>query len=328
MSTACKDTENIWEINRVRRRDFIAAAAAGAALPLFAKTPTRIGRSRLSAISDEIAATPAEALAFAKKYGLEWLELRNVPGAKTPYFFMNEAELKPVAKEFADHGIKISFLNTNLLKFGLPGTEPLRKNETAEARAKRLPREQAQFDRRMDDLQKCIRAAQVLGTDRVRVFTFQRVREPEKLFARIAEILEPMCSVAAREGARLLIENENSCNVATCAETAAILKLLPARTAGCNWDALNGANAGETAFPEGYEKLPKDRIWNIQFKGKSILDTPQRLDWAAIIKTLERDGYEGEIGLETHYFDGTNIEKAHASMSAMVSIVDPQAPHS
>ena len=142
------------------------AAAASAALPLFAKTPTRIGRSRLSAISDEIAATPAEALAFAKKYGLEWLELRNVPGAKTPYFFMSEAELKPVAKEFSDHGIKISFLNTNLLKFGLPGTEPLRKNETAEARAKRLPREQAQFDRRMDDLQKCIRAAQVLGVRR------------------------------------------------------------------------------------------------------------------------------------------------------------------
>ena len=305
----------------MKRREFMAAALAGSAA-LFAK-PNRIGRSRISAISDEIGTSPAEAIAFAKQYGLEWLELRNVPGSKTTYFFMDEADLKPVAKEFVDNGIRISFLNTNLLKFGMPGTEPVaRKNETPEARAKRVAREQAQFDRRMEDLQKCIRAAQVLGTDRIRVFTFQRVEEPQKLFPRIAEILEPMCTAAGREGVRLLIENENSCNVATCAETAAMLKLLPARTMGCNWDALNGANAGETAYPDGYQLLPKERIWNVQFKGKSILDTPQHLDWAAIVKSLERDGYAGEIGLETHYFDGTNIEKAHASMREMLRIVE------
>ena len=305
----------------MRRREFMAAALAGAGA-LFAK-PNRIGRSRLSAIYDEVGTSPAEAIAFAKQYGLEWLELRNVPGSKTTYFYMSEADLKPVAREFADNGIRISFLNTNLLKFGMPGTEPVaRKNEAPEARAKRLAGEQTRFNGRMDDLQKCIRAAHVLGLDRVRVFTFQRVEEPLKLFPRIAEILEPMCAIAAREGVRLLIENENSCNVATCAETAAMLKLLPARTLGCNWDALNGANAGEIAYPDGYELLPKDRIWNVQFKGKSILSTPQHLDWAAIIKSLERDGYTGEVGLETHYFDGTNIEKAHASMREMLRIVE------
>lgn len=305
----------------MNRRKFIAASMAGSAA-LFAKKPNRIGRSRISAISDEVATTPAEAIAFAKQYGLEWLELRNVPGAKTPYFFMTESELKPVAREFGDNGIKISFLNTNLLKFGLPGTEPIsRRNETPEARAKRLPREQAQFDRRMESLDQCIRAAHALATDRIRVFTFQRVEESSKLFPKIADILEPMCTVAEREGVRLLIENENSCNVATCAETAAMLKLLPAKAMGTNWDALNGANAGEIAFPDGYEKLPKDRIWNVQFKGKSILNAPEHLDWAAIIKALEKDDYAWEIGLETHYFDGTNIEKAHLSMREMLKIV-------
>ena len=306
---------------QLNRRDFLAAALAGPAA-LLAKKDNRIVRSRLSAISDEVGTSPADAIAFAKQYGLQWLELRNVPGAKTPYFYMSEAELKPIAKEFADNGIRISFLNTSLLKFAMPGTEPVsRRKETPEARAKRLPREQAEFDRRAESLMKCIRAAQVLGTDRIRVFTFHRVEEPNGLFPKIAEVLEPMCATAAREGVRLLIENESSCNVANCAETSAMLKLLPAKSMGTNWDALNGTSTGEKPFPDGYALLPKDRIWNVQFKGKSILDTPQHLDWAAIVRALEQDGYQGELGLETHYFDGTNLEKSHLSMEAMLRIV-------
>ncbi len=282
----------------------------------------RLGRSRLSAISDEVGASPEDAIAFAKKYGLQWLELRNVPGQKVNYFYMSPEELKPHAQAFAENGIGISFLNTSLLKFGLPGTEPIsRKKETPEAREKRLPREQAMFDRRMDDLRKCIRAAQALKADRLRIFTFSRVQDPPSTFARVAEIVEPMVRLAENEGVRLLIENESSCNVGTCAESAAMLKLLPAKGLGMNWDALNGFSLGEPAFPEGYALLPKDRIWNVQFKGKSILDTPDHLDWAGIAAALDRDGYGGELGLETHYFDGTNLEKSHLAMQAMLRIV-------
>lgn len=300
------------------RREFLAAALAGASA-LQAKS--RIDRSRISAISDEVATSPDEAVAFAKQYGLQWLELRNVPGAKKPYFYMEPAELKPAAQQLKENGIRVSFLNTSLLKFGLPGTEPVRKNDTPGTRAKRLPREQAEFDRRLDDLHKCIRSAHAFGTENIRIFTFTRVAEPEKVFPQIAEIIEPMAKVAEKEGVRLLIENEASQNVGSCAETAAILKMLPPKSVGTNWDALNGAGTGEIPFPDGYNKLPKDRIWNVQWKGKSILDTPQHLDWAAIIRTLESDGYTGQLGLETHYFDGTNLEKSHASMKEMLRIV-------
>ncbi|MGH9667349.1 MAG: hypothetical protein ACRD9L_23245, partial [Bryobacteraceae bacterium] len=143
-------------------RRHVLAAAAAAALPALraAKLHHHIGRSRISAISDEIADSPANAIAFDKQYGLQWLELRSVPGNKRAnYFYMPEPELREAAKQFAAGGIRISFLNTNLLKFGLPGTEPLFKRpETGEARAQRLAREQDAFDRRMDDLAKCIRS--------------------------------------------------------------------------------------------------------------------------------------------------------------------------
>lgn len=305
------------------RREFIAGAMAAGAIAYAKDRKNRIGRNRISAISDEVGTTPAESIAFAKKFGLEWLELRNVPGARTPYFYMSEEALKPVAKEFADNGIKISFLNTSLLKFGLPDTEPVsrRGKETPEARARREAREKIEFENRTLNLRKCITAAHVLGTDRIRVFTFSRVENPEALFPRIAEILEPMCTIAQQEGVRLLIENETSCNVARCSETAAILKMLPSKVLGTNWDALNGLSMGETPFPDGYKALPKDRIWNVQIKGKSVLDTPQHLDWGAIIRALEHDGYAGELGLETHYFDGTNIAKSHLSMAEIVKLV-------
>lgn len=283
----------------------------------------RIDRSRISAITDEIAPSPAEAIRFAQQYGLKWVELRAVPGQKTYYQFLEEPELRAARKELDAAGVRVSFLNTGLLKFPLPGTEPLRyRNEAPEARARRLARDQAEFDRRMEDLRKAIRAAHILGTDKVRIFAFTRVAEPLALLPRIAEILEPMIALAEKENVRLLVENETSCNVATCAEAAALLRLLPSKHFGVNWDAQNGAAFNETPFPDGYNLLPKDRIGNVQIKGRSVLEGPQKLDWAAIFRAMEADGYQGCFGLETHIFGPELFQKSHECMREILRIVD------
>ncbi len=282
----------------------------------------RIDASRISAITDEIAPSPAEAIRFAQQYGLRWVELRAVPGRKTYYQFLPESELRAAARELTDAGLRVSFLNTGLLKFPLPGTEPVRfRNETPEARARRLARDQAEFDRRMQVLAQAIRAAQILGTDKVRIFTFTRVAEPMELLPRIAALLEPMVALAEKENVRLLVENETSCNVATCAETAALMKLLPSKHLGINWDALNGAAFKETPFPDGYNLLPKERIGNVQIKGRSVLEGPQRLDWAAIFQAMARDGYQGCYGLETHIFGPQLFQKSHECMREILRIV-------
>lgn len=302
------------------RRELLAAVAAAGVL----QGKNRIGRSRISAISDEIARSPAGAIAFARQYGLSWLELRGVPGGKGAYESMPEPELRAAAKEFAENGIRISYLDASLLKFSLPGTEPVRrKPETEEARAKRLKRDGAQFERRMDDLAGAIKAAHILGTDKIRVFTFSRVEEPIKLLPRVAQILEPVVNLAAKEKVHLLVENEGSCNVATCAELAELMRLLPSKWFGVNWDTLNGTAYKEVAFPDGYRLLPKKRIGNIHIKGRSVLDYPERQDWRAILKALAKDGYRGCCGLETHIFGETQIAASHASMKEILRIVGP-----
>jgi L-ribulose-5-phosphate 3-epimerase len=300
------------------RRELLAGTLAAVALP--AKT-AKIDRSRISAISDEVGKTPQACIDFAKRYDLQFLELRNVPGGKE-YSFLPEDEVKLAAADFARNGIRISFMNSSLLKFGWPGTEPVRRRaETDQASEKRLQTEAARFERRMDDLRTAIRNCHILGVDLLRVFTGSRVAEPEKLYPRIVDVLGEMALIAEKEKIRLLIENEGSCNIGTSAELAALLKLIPSRTIGINWDSLNGLALHENPFPDGYQVLPKERIYNVQIKGKTLLDYPEKLDWKSIFQTLQKDGYQDKLGLETHIFGDGQIAASHSSMQEILRIV-------
>ena len=305
------------------RRQLISGAVGAAAVnPLNAAT--RIRRSAIAAITDEIGKTPEDALAFARRYELQWIELRSIPGVKKEYAFLSEAEVKAAAVSYAERKLKVSFLNTSLLKFSWPGTVPVRRRpETPEAKAARLEAEAKRFASRLDHLQRAIRSAHILGADKIRVFTGLRVEEPRSLFPRIADVIGEMTRIAEREKVTLLVENEGSCNVGTSAELADFMKLVPSKALGLNWDPQNELGLKQIPFPDGYNLLPKKRIGNVQIKGKGIMPgSPDRLDWKAILQALQNDGYTQRIGLETHVFDGTLIEAAHVSMKEILRMVD------
>ncbi len=305
-------------LNKFSRRSLLASAIA---LPAWAEK-NHIGNDRISTITDENAKSPAEAIAFAKQYNLKWIELRNVPGEKRHYIQLNEQELKQAANEFKEAGLRVSFLNSGMLKFGLPGTEPVRRRpETPETKAKRLASEQKMFAGRMEELDRSIRAAHILGVEKIRIFAFTRVEDPIAVLPIVAEVFGPMIKVAEKEGVQLLVENENSCNVGTCAELAAMMKLISSKAFNLNWDPLNGYHLQEEQFPFGYNLLPKKRIRNVQIKGKSILAGPEKLDWAGIFNALEKDGYMGQVGLECHIFERL-VEASHESMKEILRVCE------
>ena len=305
------------------RRELLAASGV-CATSLWGKT--RIDKTTISAITDEIGLTTDESIAFAHQYGMKFLELRNPPknepNGKKEYFQLTEPEIKVDAMRFNQEGLKISFINTGLLKFTWPDTEPARKRtEEPAAREKRLAAEKARWGQRMEELQKAIRCAQIMGCDKVRIFTGTRTENPASLFPRIAEVIGAMGEVAQKEKIHLLIENEGSQNVATSAELGEAFKLIPNKYIGFNWDPHN-AYGREHSFPEGYAALPKDRMLNIQVKGKGVMPlSPEKEDWKAILQALSRDNYKYKIGLETHLFDGTLIAAAHTSMEEIMRIV-------
>src|ERR1035438_5241616 len=103
------------------RRELLAASAV-CATSLWGKT--RIDKTTISAITDEIGLTTDESIAFAHQYGMKFLELRNPPknepNGKKEYFQLTEPEIKVDAMRFNQEGLKISFINTGLLKFTWP----------------------------------------------------------------------------------------------------------------------------------------------------------------------------------------------------------------
>jgi sugar phosphate isomerase/epimerase len=301
------------------RRELIAAAAAFAPT-LWAKAG--IDKSRISAITDEIGLSTPEAIAFAHFYGLSNIEIRSpAEKGRKEYALLPEAEIKADADLFKKEGLNVSFVNTSLLKFTWPGSEPARKRqETPEAREKRIATEKSRWDRRIDDAQLAIRCAHIMGCDKIRVFAGTRVEEPKSMYQRIADALGELSKLAEREKVYFLLENEGSQNVATSAEIADVLKLVPSKWIGFNWDP-NNAHGIENAFPEGYNALPKERMLNVQIKGRGIMPPTPHEDWKTIITALNNDGYAYKIGLETHLFDGTLITAAHKSMDEILKIV-------
>jgi sugar phosphate isomerase/epimerase len=304
-----------------RRELLAAAAAAGVLCASKSRAKTRIDKSRISAITDEIGLSTEEAIAFAHHYGLQNIEIRNRPGSRE-YFQMPEAEIKTDAALFAKEGLKVSFVNTSLLKFTWPGMEPVRRRpETPEAKEKRLETEKTRFANRSEDTLKALHCAQIMGCDKVRVFAGTRVEDPKSVFQQVADTLGELSKLAEREHVYLLLENEGSQNIATSQELADIMKMVPSKWVGFNWDPHN-AYGKETSYPDGYAALPKERMLNLQIKGKGVMpESKEKEDWRAIIGALANDGYQGKIGLETHLFDGTLITAAHKSMDEILKIV-------
>jgi len=297
------------------RRSFLTAVLGAAAL----HAKNRIDLSRVSVLTDEIAKSPEEAIAFARQYGLRWVELRGLPGPKSPYYVtMPESQIVAAARQLKAAKLKVSFLNTGMLKYALPGAPPpKRANQSQEQYDKRIAADARQFENRMEALNKAIRTAEILGTRKIRIFGFTRVQQPAEVFPRIAEVMKEMAPVAKKAGMSLLIENEASCNIATSAELAEFIKLVP-EPIGINWDPINALHRGETVpWPDGYKALPMKRVGNVQLKAEGLVIGKPILDWRAIFNALDEDGYKGQVGLETHVFDGTLIEKAHLSMKEL-----------
>jgi sugar phosphate isomerase/epimerase len=300
------------------RRAFLGAALACRA----AAGPARITLDRISLLTDEIARSPEDAIAFCKQYGVRWVELRAVPGGGGTYAQLDEPVLLETAKQLKQAGLRVSFLNTPMLKFTLPGTEPARRrNETPEQKQQREARERARFERRHEELAKALRAAEIFEVPLVRVFTFTRVAEPAEFLPTVAEILAPMAAEARGRGMKLLVENEGSCNVATSAELRRICELVTDAGLGINWDPVNALSFQEEVWPDGYKQLPLDRLGNVQMKARGLVVGPVMVPWKEIFDALARDGYPGKIGLETHIFDGTLIEKAHLCMREIQKLV-------
>jgi sugar phosphate isomerase/epimerase len=273
----------------VTRRELLAATAALTG-NLWARA--HWDRSRISAITDEIGADADDAASFAHQSGMLFVEVRDLPGANREYATGREADMQADAAHLTNQNLKISTIDTGLLKFAWS--------------------EKARWDRRMEDFQKALRCAQIMGADKLLVFAGTRVPDPSSAFQRTADTLIEMAAEADKQKIALLLENDPDTNIATCADLAAIMKLVPSKFVGISWKPA----------PGGYSLLPKKRILNVRVPASSLWpDRPESMNWKAILTELDKDAYSGRITLEAGRAGSKPIDAARDALDRLAHIV-------
>jgi hypothetical protein len=101
-------------ISNATRRTWLGTVMAMATAVL-AAAKSRITKARVTVITDEAGATQADAIAFAKHYNLQSVELRKIPGTTKEFASLTAPELKRYAAELGQAKLKVSTLYVTTL---------------------------------------------------------------------------------------------------------------------------------------------------------------------------------------------------------------------
>jgi sugar phosphate isomerase/epimerase len=240
---------------------------------------------------------------------------------------LSDEELARVRELVRAHGLEVVGVASPLLKCVLPGGPEIdgRFQQDVFGSAYGFA-DQPQIAAR------AMEVALALGTRMIRVFSYWRTVEPRKCFDAAAEALDALAADAASHGLIIALENEHACNAGTASEAAALLNLVPHPNLRLLWDPANAHIAGERPFPEGYAKLPKDRIIHIHAKDCHLHGhIPEwceigegDIDWRSQLAALKSDGYAGWISLETHWRGpgGNKLEASRICAKNLRSLLD------
>lgn len=296
----------------ISRRQFLAGMSAavltaGAAPRAAAAPPSPF---RVGVINDEISQDFGRACEVAsREFGMQWIELRGMWDKNILNLDSNQiAEARRILKKFE---LRVTDIASPLFKVDWPGAPQSKYSQRDEFKSG------FRFDQQDEVLERAIAMAKSFATDRVRCFDFWRLQDPKPYRDAMNQRLQDAAEKAGKQGITLLLENEEACNTSTGAEAAMVLKAVPSPHLMLNWDPANAAASGERAFPDGYDRLPKDRIGHCHCKdavkrgGKYEWEAMGRgtVDWVGQFKALKRDGFHFAVSLETHWDGGGTPEQ-------------------
>ena len=287
--------------------------------------PAAGARFKLSVITDEITQDLGHALEIAsREFGLGYVELRTLWNKNI--INLDEKELAEARRLLEKFELRVTDIASPLFKADWPGAP----------KSKYSP-EKPQFGadytfaQQEEVLERSIATAKALGTERIRCFDFWRIEDPKPFRDAMDEKLRETAEAVAPKNITLLLENEFACNTATGAEAARTLRAVASPNFKLNWDPGNAAYRGEIAFPDGFEKLPKERIGHMHCK--DVARKPDgSFEWAAMGRglidyegqfgALLKLGYSGTMSLETHWRGaGSAEESSRQSMAGMKALL-------
>jgi L-ribulose-5-phosphate 3-epimerase len=268
----------------------------------------------LAAITDEFSPDLDTAVRAIADIGMTGVELRVVFGKNI--IDLTDAELDRARGIVAARGLEIVSIASPLLKCVLPDSPDVDSRFQQDIFASRHT-----FEDQPRLAGRAFEIAERTGARIIRVFSYWRTVRPEACFDRIVRALEDLAVQAAPHGRIIGLENEHACNIATAAETARVLAAVNHPNLKVVWDPANAYISGETPYPDGYRRLPVDRIVHVHAKDCRVEGHHPiwgalgecGVDWKGQISALAEDGYKGYISLETHW-QGPQGDKLQGSI--------------
>jgi sugar phosphate isomerase/epimerase len=263
---------------------------------------------RLAVINDEISADFEHACSVAANdLGLSWIELRSLWGKNI--VDLNADEVDRARKILEKYKLRVTDIASPLFKVHWPDA-PISNEGPKRDRF----HADIDFKHQGEVLARSIELCEAFQTDRIRCFDFWRLEDQKPYREAINQKLSQAAHTCAAHNIVLLLENEMACNTGSGPEAIEVLKAVREPNFMLNWDPGNSATfAGDTPYPDDYNKLPKSRIGHCHVKD-TIRKPDGKFEWAPVgggvidwvgqIKAFARDGYHLALSLETHWHGG------------------------
>jgi len=246
---------------------------------------------KLSVFTDEISQDLDKALALAKEFNVEGVEIRSVWGKNAPQNLTDD-EVSRIGDAVQEAGMKVACIGAPFYKCEIDNKEDVKKH--------------------LDILDRCLEIAERLDAKVVRGFTFWRRGPLEPVWDEIIEEFQPVKERLKGSPISLGIENEYSTYISKACDLKRFLDTLDCPEIQGIWDPANIVfdPEGEAPYPDAFEIVRpyivhmhlKDAVMDKE-KGEAhcvpIGDGEGRL--ADQLVALDKDGYTGYISLETHW---------------------------
>lgn len=277
---------------------------------------------KLGIITDEVSSSLVDALEWAKCHGLRHVEIRTIDGVNA--IDLSDSHLRWIREQVNQSGLFVSCLASPVFKCPLSPSRPVQRGDM-------FGDQEDTVDGHFEKLQRSIDIAHMLGTRRIRIFSFWRERDPRAFYDEIVRHLREAARVAEERNILLLLENEPSCNGGFAAEVGEFVHAVASPALKVLWDPGNEAYGGRSSFPEGYRAI-KEVVAHVHLKdvrhcanGKPVCVPigSGEIPFIDHFTALQEDGYAGLYTIETHFMPdgGTLADGSSASLAGLKMIV-------
>ena len=269
---------------------------------------------RVGILTDEVSADFDDALDWCAQQGMKHVEVRVIDGKNVAT--LTDEQVQGVRRRVEARGLYVSAISSPVFKCALDPSRPVASGD-------RFGQAEETVEAHFAKLDRVIAIAKLLGTRRIRVFSFWREVEPARYRDEIVRHLKRAAEVAGRQDVLLLVENEPACNGGFAAEVADLVRGVASPAVRALWDPGNEVYGGREAFPAGYGHM-KDVLAHVHLKDayhrqdgapKCVPLGSGDLPLVAQLRALKDDGYDGLFAIETHFVPAGSTQKTGSLMS-------------